>query len=452
MKKIFTLLLFSYAFVMHSQDYTTGNLIVSYNINTDASGAYRDLSLQEYTTGTTGTPNSATAVGAAISTGRMVDDRKVAYEGQINASEMGNYIVLTGRSTTDGTPASTARQSSLSLVRVSKSKTIEYSDFLATDAAFKGGSGRSVASVNGTSFFVATATTSADAGIRLATFGSTSNSSYFAEGARSVGIYNDEVVAAGGNDPSTYISGVASTPGTVPTSPAPAFTGPAEPNNYSGLVLFDVDGTEAGNDLMYVSHRFTGIDKYYKNEGVWTYVNSTNTGDDHIGGFSGFQAMTGRIENGKPVLYVIKMDNAANIKSTLYQVIDNTPRTGDWDAGGAANPTYTVLATSNVATNQTFRGVAFAPSSTTLSTSDFSKGSKELDWEIYPNPTKGEVYITSKKLLEFEVFNQLGQKVYDFKMNSNNSRTINLDHLNKGIYFLQGTFENFKTTKRLVIN
>lgn len=188
MKKILTLLLFSCAFVMHSQDYTTGNLIVSYNINTDASGAYKNLSLQEYTAGTTGTTNSATAVGAAISTGRMVADRKVAYEGQINTSEMGNYIVLTGRSTTDGTPAGTARQLPLSLVRISKNKTIEYYDFLAADVAFNGGSGRSIASVDGTTFFVATATTSADAGIRLATFGSTSNTSYFAEGARSIGI------------------------------------------------------------------------------------------------------------------------------------------------------------------------------------------------------------------------------------------------------------------------
>jgi len=54
MKKIFIFLLFSCAFVMHSQDYTNGNLIVSYNIDTNNSGAYRNLSLQEYTTGKTG--------------------------------------------------------------------------------------------------------------------------------------------------------------------------------------------------------------------------------------------------------------------------------------------------------------------------------------------------------------------------------------------------------------
>jgi len=436
MKKIFTLLLFSCAFAMHSQDYTTGNLIVSYNTGTNNSGAFRNLILQEYTTGTTGTSNSAAAIGDAVNIGRMVDDRKVTYEGQINTSETGNYIVLTGRNTPDGTAASTARLAALSLVRVSKSKTIEYSDFLAADVAFNNGSGRSTASVDGSIFFVATANSGADAGIRLATFGSTSNTSYFAESSRSIGIYNDEVIAAGGNDPSTYISGVASTPGTVPTSPAPAFTGPGDPNNYSGLVLFDVDATEAGNDLMYVSQRYTGIHKYSKNAGVWTYVSTANTGDDHIGASSGFQAMTGRIENGKPVLYAIKMDNAANIKTTLYQVIDNTPSTGDWNAGGAANPTYTVLAISNIATNQTFRGVAFAPSSTTLSTSDFSKNVKGL--LVYPSADKSSIIISNNnEPVSVVVFNTLGQEVMSGASKGN--LILNISYLKSGVYIVRNS-------------
>ncbi|OBX26996.1 putative secreted protein (Por secretion system target) [Gelidibacter algens] len=433
MKKFFTLLLFFSAVVMHSQDYTNGNLIVSYNVDTNNSGAYRNLSLQEYTTGTTGVINSATAVGAAIITGRMVDDRKAAYEGQINTSEVGNYIVLTGRNTLDGTSAGTARAAALSLVRISKNKTIEYSDFLPADAAFNGGSGRSVASVDGTTFFIATAASSADAGVRLATFGSTSNTSYFPEGARSVGIWNNEVVATGGNDPSTYISGVASTPTTAPTSTA--FTGSAAPNNYCGLVLFDVDAVEPGNDLMYVAQRFSGIDKYYKSSGVWTYVSTTSTADDYIGGFTGFQAMTGRIEGDKPVLYVIKIDESSpKAKSTLYQTIDNTPRTGDWTSGGAANPTYTVIATSDAGTNQTFRGVTFAPSSTTLSTRDFSQDAKGL--LVYPSPDKSSVVISNNnRSVSVIVFNAIGQKVLSGA--SDGDLILNISYLKSGIYIVR---------------
>jgi hypothetical protein len=443
-KKLLLFSLLITAMCARAQDYTTGNLIVSYNTGTDNSGAFRNLILQEYTTGTTRTANSATAIGGAVSTGRMVDDRKVTYEGQINTSADGKYIVLTGRNTTDGTAAGTARLAPLSLVRVSKSKTIEYSDFLAADVAFNNRSGRSTASVDGSTFFVATANTGADAGIRLADFGSTSNTSYFAESSRSIGIWNNEVVAAGGNDPSRYISGVASDPGTVPTSPAPAFTGPGDPNNYSGLVLFDVDGTEAGNDLMYVSQRYTGMHKYYKNAGVWTYVSTANTADEHIGASSGFQAMTGRIENGKPVLYVIKMDNAANIKTTLYQVIDNTPRTGDWNAGGADNPTYTILATSDLATAQTFRGVTFAPTATTLATASFEKNA--VNWAMYPNPSKGILNINSEVSGSFNIYNVLGQKVHQFKVD-NGSNTINLDKLKSGTYFVEGA----NATQKLII-
>lgn len=427
--------------------YSSGNLIVSFNTGTTSSGAYRNLSLQEYTTGTTGTANSATTVGTALSTGRMTDDRKVAYEGQINTSADGRYIVLTGRNTTDGTASGTARLAPLSLVRISKNKNVETSDFLAADLAFNGGSGRTVASVDGNTFFVATAATNAATGIRLATFGSTTNTSYFAEGARSISIWNDEVVVVGGNDPATFISGVASTPGTSPTSPAPAFTGPTDPNNYVGLVSFDIDVAVPGNDLMYVAQRNSGIHKYYKNAlGVWTYISSSNSNEAYIGTATGFQSMTGRIESGKPVLYAIKIDAAGTpngFKSNLYQIIDNVSRTGDWAAGGAANPTYTVIATSDLASAQTFRGVTFAPT-VTLSTASFEK--KAQSWSLYPNPSKGTLNISSEVSGSFNVYNVLGQKVHQFKV-ENGSNTVNVDKLNSGTYFVEGA----NATQKLII-
>ena len=436
MKKIFTLLLVSCAFAAHSQ-FTSGNLIVSYVNGTATSGAYRDLRLQEYTTGTTNTLNSATAVGAALASGRMVDERKVTYEGQLNTSADGKYIVLTGRNTPDGTAVATARAAALSLVRISKNKTIEYSDFLASDAAFNGGNGRAVASVDGTTFFVATAASTAATGIRLATFGSTVNTDYFPEGARSVGIWNNEVVAAGTNNISTYISGVASTPNIVPTSPAPDLTATTNPNNYCGLVLFDVDVAVPGNDLMYIAQRSSGLHKYYKNAGVWTYISTSSTPDPYItDAGTGFHAMTGRLESGKPVLYVVKIDNVTpNIKSNLYQVIDNTARTGDWAAGGAANPTYTVIATSDLASAQTFRGVTFAPT-VTLSTNSYSQAAKSL--LVYPSPDKTVLNVSNNnEAISVDVYNVLGQKVLSGK--SQGDLQLNISGLNSGTYIVRAS-------------
>lgn len=444
MKRSLLLIGFFIITICARAQYNSGNLIVSFNTGTTSSGAYRNLSLQEYTTGTTGTANSATAVGSALSTGRMVDDRKAAFEGQINTSADGKYIVLAGRNTTDGTATAAARLAPLSLVRVSKTKTIEYSDFLASDLAFNSGSARSVASLNGNNFFVATAAASADAGIRLATFGNAANTQYSAEASRSVGIWNNEVVAAGATDPSTYISGVASAPGIAPTSTpfSGSPTPPTNNNNYIGLVLFDVDSTEPGNDLMYVAQRNSGIQKYSKSAGAWVYVGNVAPADAYIGGATGFQGMTGRIENGKPVLYAIKIDNASapnGFKSNLYQIIDNKLRTEDW----SVTSTLTIIATSDLATAQTFRGVTFAPTAT-LSTASFEKTAQS--WTMYPNPSKGTLNINSEISGSFSVYNVLGQKVHQFKV-ENGANAVNVDKLNSGTYFVEGA----NTSQKLII-
>ncbi|NDP28872.1 MAG: T9SS type A sorting domain-containing protein [Flavobacterium sp.] len=447
-RNLFLIGLFFTAICARAQ-YSNGNLIVSYNNGTTSSGAYRTLFLQEYTTGTTGTPDSATKVGAALSTGRIVDDRRAAWEGSITTTSDGKYIVLVGRNAADGTAFGAARVAPLSVVRVSKTKAIEYTDFLASDLAFNNISTRSVASLNGNALFIGTAGSTLDTGVRLATFGNNATTtSYSLEQTRYLNIFNNEFISSGvqPTGPNTIISGVASTPGTAPTSTLlPLLTAPAANDNLLGIVLFDVDGVEPGNDLMYVAQRNTGINKYYKSAGVWNYISTTSPADAYVGGFIGFTAMIGRIENGKPVLYSIKSDGAAapaGFKSTLYQTIDNTPRTGDWNILGGY-PTHTVIATSDLASAQTFRGVTFAPTAT-LSTASFEK--KAQNWSMYPNPSRGTLNIDSELSGSFNIYNLLGQKVQQFKV-ENGSNTISVDRLNSGTYFVEGV----NATQKLII-
>jgi len=433
--------LVSCAFAAHSQ-FTSGNLVVSYNVGNTSAGIYRTLSLQEFTTGTTGTLNSAMAVGAAISTARITDDRRFAWEGQINTSADGKYIVLAGRDAADGTAAAAARAASLSVVRIPKAKVIEYTDFPAASTAFNANSTRSATSVNGNTIFVSTALSTADTGIRVVTFGdNTATNSYLASQTRSVSIWGNEFVAMGvpASGPASFITGVATAPDTAPTETAfPVLTLPAVNDNLIGAVLFDVDLVEAGNDLMYVVQRNKGINKYSKTGGVWTFISSTTPGDAYIGGFIGFVEMTGRVEGGKPVLYAIKSDGAAapaGFKSNLYQIIVNTLRTGDWNIAGGF-PTQTVIATATEGTAQTFRGVTFAPIAT-LSTNSFDQQKAKV-LLVYPSPDKTVLNVSNNnEAISVDVYNVLGQKVLSSK--SQGDLRLNISGLNAGFYIVRAS-------------
>lgn len=60
------------------------------------------------------------------------------------------------------------------------------------------------------------------------------------------------------------------------------------------------------------------------------------------------------------------------------------------------------------------------------------------EFSIYPNPTDAELFIkTNAKIKTSEVFNTAGQVVL-----KNNSKTLDLSSLSKGIYILKTTFEN----------
>ncbi|MNQ39550.1 hypothetical protein D3C85_531750 [compost metagenome] len=85
---------------------------------------------------------------------------------------------------------------------------------------------------------------------------------------------------------------------------------------------------------------------------------------------------------------------------------------------------------------------------TTLATTDFETKSKFL---MYPNPSKGTLNILSDTDGDFKIVNQLGQTVKTFKVTNSTTNMIDLEYLNNGIYFIQGTNGTKITTGKLVI-
>lgn len=77
---------------------------------------------------------------------------------------------------------------------------------------------------------------------------------------------------------------------------------------------------------------------------------------------------------------------------------------------------------------------------------------------IYPNPTSGLVTLSVKEIheaLTIQVMDMQGRVAARFVMDANRQsakQSLQLDHLNKGIYFLQLTGETIFETKKLIIN
>jgi len=71
---------------------------------------------------------------------------------------------------------------------------------------------------------------------------------------------------------------------------------------------------------------------------------------------------------------------------------------------------------------------------------------------IYPNPTIGEVNILNITLEKATVYNELGQLVKTFTLNSNNtSNTINLSGLPRGVYYIYLINQDAASAKKVIV-
>ena len=71
---------------------------------------------------------------------------------------------------------------------------------------------------------------------------------------------------------------------------------------------------------------------------------------------------------------------------------------------------------------------------------------------LYPNPTNSEVNISSENIINsVEIFNSLGQRVYQEKINSN-TKTIDISSFLNGVYILGVNTENGVIRKKIIKN
>ena len=80
---------------------------------------------------------------------------------------------------------------------------------------------------------------------------------------------------------------------------------------------------------------------------------------------------------------------------------------------------------------------------------------KNNDFNIYPNPAKGIVYLKSDKNVNIElnitIYNTLGKKVLEMNKKAKNGVPINISSLNKGLYFLKVKTGFHESIKKIVI-
>ena len=71
---------------------------------------------------------------------------------------------------------------------------------------------------------------------------------------------------------------------------------------------------------------------------------------------------------------------------------------------------------------------------------------------LYPNPTSKDVNISSENIINsIEVFNSIGQRVYQTKVNSK-SKSINISSLSKGVYIIVANTDKGYIRKKLIKN
>jgi hypothetical protein len=79
----------------------------------------------------------------------------------------------------------------------------------------------------------------------------------------------------------------------------------------------------------------------------------------------------------------------------------------------------------------------------------------KIDLMVFPNPTNDKVYLSSEYIFnnaEVMIFNSLGEKMKNFKNVSGQKFIISCVDLSKGVYTLQITEKNIKSTKKLIIS
>ena len=263
-------------------------------------------------------------------------------EGGLALSSSGHYLTAAGYATPPGTATvamTTAATVFRSVARIDAAGNIDTSTSFST--AESGTNARSAVSVDGSGFWLGGA---ADVWYGLFGAATQSGTTVLATPAnvRWLGIFGGQLYGSSGSG--SYIgvftigTGLPVTVGQTATL-LPGLTTASE--SPYGFVLFDLDGTVAGNDTLYVADDEAGLQKWTFDGNVWSLAATLN-----LSPAVGFRGLAGYADGGTVTLMATTAETG-------------TDRLVVFADGGTAPPT--VLYTVTSPPNTMFRGVALSP-------------------------------------------------------------------------------------------
>ncbi|HSY18735.1 MAG TPA: hypothetical protein VK815_10390 [Candidatus Acidoferrales bacterium] len=338
------------------------------------SSAATPVFLEEYTP--TGSPVQTIALPtAAVGASKpLTIAGSTVSEGFLKLSTDGQHLTLAGYAATPGT-ASVAGTAAASVNRVVAAVNVHgvIDTTTALTDAYGGSDVRSVASTDGTNFWLGGTSSGTSGGTRYATLGTTFSTQISSTPAnvRVGGIFGNQLYESSGSSGFTGVStvgaGVPTTAGTTVTIlPGLSISSPEDFWFKDSSTLYVADDNAVGSG--------GGIEKWTFNGLVWAL--------QYILTNAPCRGLTGIVDrNGNAMLYA----TTANVASgnTLITVTDT----------GSSATAATILATASV--NTAFRGVAFAPGIPRLSVAN-TGNSVIISW---PSPSTGWTLQTNDNLV-----------------------------------------------------
>ena len=232
----------------------------------------------------------------------------------------------------------------------------------------------------------------------------------------------------------------------LPTAAATATDLPGLPPTSSGaaassFVMFDINPAIPGVDLLYYSDDASAsvLNKYTYNGTTWTargtFTVAPGLGDGVV------RDLTGRLENGQPVLYGVSY-------TSLYKFLDASLYTA------AVAITQTIPVDNAPGGVFSFRGISFSPGTREAIALGTASARLAREITLWPNPATAEVRLglpasLARESVRVSVLNALGQTVAAHTFAAGAARVLPLAGLAAGVYTLRLETSAGTVSKRL---
>lgn len=199
----------------------------------------------------------------------------------------------------------------------------------------------------------------------------------------------------------------------------------------------EIDELNFGFNTRTVVFDFTDLDNPFQS---FDYFGPTPA-IDHNGYVRGDKYYLANYTAGMRVIDISDIDNQNLVEVGFF---DTHPESDDVSFNGAWS-LYPYFASGNIVISDMNRGLFVVKDPNFLSSEAFVSES----FDLFPNPVKDYVTIKSEKtgISSIRIVNTLGQEVMNIRNNNTLRRTIDLSHLNAGMYYM---ILNENTSKKLI--